>query len=127
MINAIALNSSMFNGARMVGPAIAGLLVARIGEGWCFFSNGISYIAVIAGLLLMRVGPFVQRPVSLSPFENIRDGFRYVARTAPIRWLQTMLAILAFAGLPFTVLMPIFADAILHRGSQGFGVLMGSI
>jgi MFS family permease len=126
MINAIALNSSMFNGARMVGPAIAGLLVARIGEGWCFFANGISYVAVIAGLLLMRLGPFV-KPPRVSAWQNIREGFEFVWRTAPIRALLTMLAVLSFAGLPYTVLMPVFAEGILHRGSQGFGVLMGSV
>lgn len=127
MINAIALNSTMFNAARLVGPAIAGVLVAKIGEGWCFFANGISYVAVIAGLLLMRLEPFQPRSVTTSAWRNIRDGFGYVARTAPIRSLLVMLAILSFAGLPFTVLMPIFADAILHRGAQGFGLLMSSV
>ena len=73
----------MFNAARLVGPAVAGLLVAKIGEGWCFFANGISYIAVIAGLLAMRLGPFIPRPVSTSAWRNIREGFRYVARTRP--------------------------------------------
>ena len=127
MINAIALNSSMFNGARMVGPAVAGLLVAKIGEGWCFFANGISYIAVITGLLLMKLEPFAARPPVATAWRNIHDGFLYVAHTRAIRWLLAMLAILSFAGLPYTVLMPLVADGILHRGSQGFGVLMGSI
>jgi len=126
MMNAIALNSSMFNGARMVGPAIAGVLVAKIGEGWCFFLNGISYIAVIAGLLLMRLDVFVPRPVLVSAWHNIHDGFRYVARTGPIRALLLMLAVLSFSGLPYAVLMPVFAEGILHHGSQGFGILMGS-
>ena len=111
----------------MVGPAIAGLLVAKIGEGWCFFANGISYIAVITGLLLMRIEPFVKRPATVSAWRNIQDGFLYVARTGPIRSLLAMLAVLSFAGLPYTVLMPIFADAILHRGSAGFGLLMGFV
>ncbi len=127
MINAIALNSSMFNGARMVGPAIAGLLVAKIGEGWCFFANGISYIAVITGLLLMKLGPFVGRPVLVSAWRNIHDGFRYVVHTGPIKALLLMLAVLSFAGLPYTVLMPVFAEGILHRGSRGFGILMGFV
>jgi MFS family permease len=127
MINAIALNSTMFNAARLVGPAVAGILVAKIGEGWCFFANGISYVAVIAGLLAMRLGPFIPRPASTSAWRNIRDGFHYAARTRPIRVLLGMLAILSFAGLPFAVLMPIFADAILHRGPQGFGLLMSSV
>jgi MFS family permease len=127
MTNAIALNSSMFNGARMVGPAVAGLLVARVGEGWCFFANGIRYIAVIAGLLSMQLGPFSQKPVTTSAWANIREGFSYVARTGPIRLLLLTLAVLSFAGLPFTVLMPIFAEGILHRGAQGFGILMGCV
>ncbi len=126
MINAIALNSTMFNAARLIGPAVAGVLVAKIGEGWCFFANGISYIAVITGLLLMRIPPFEPRVQTVSAWRNIREGFVYVARTGPIRDLLGMLAVLSFAGLPFTVLMPIFADAILHRGPQAFGLLMSS-
>ena len=127
MINAIALNSTMFNAARLIGPAIAGVLVAKIGEGWCFFFNGVSYVAVIAGLFAMRLGPFTPHPATHSAWSNIRAGFRYAARTGPIRTLLCMLATLSFFGLPFTVLMPIFADAILHRGSQGFGMLMSSV
>jgi MFS family permease len=127
LMNAIALNSSMFNGARMVGPAIAGLLVAKIGEGWCFFANGISYIAVIVGLLLMKVGPVARKPHTLSALGNIVDGFRYVAHTGPIRSLLIMLGVLSLAGLPCTVLMPIFADRILHGGPRAFGLLMGCI
>ena len=127
MINAIALNSTMFNAARLVGPAVAGVLVAKIGEGWCFFANGISYIAVIAGLLMMRLAPFTPRPMTVSAWQNIREGFVYVARTSPIRALLVMLAILSFAGLPFTVLMPIFADAVLHQGAAGFGYLMSAV
>src|SRR6185437_9556007 len=121
LMNAIALNSSMFNGARIIGPAVAGILVAKIGEGWCFFANGVSYIAVITGLLMMRLGPFTARPATASAWNNIREGFAYVAGTGPIRALLGLLAVLSFAGLPFTVLMPIFADAILHRGAAGFG------
>jgi MFS family permease len=127
MINAIALNSTMFNAARLIGPAIAGVLVAKIGEGWCFFANGVSYVAVIAGLLAMRLGPFVPRLATTSVWQNIREGMHYAARTKPIRTLLGMLGVLSFAGLPFTVLMPIFADGILHHGSQGFGLLMSSI
>ncbi len=127
MINAIALNSTIFNAARLVGPAVAGILVAKIGEGWCFFANGISYAAVIAGLLMMRMAPFIAKPAESSAWQNIREGFGYVARTGPIRSLLIMLAILSFFGLPFTVLMPIFADGILHQGSQGFGFLMSAV
>ena len=83
LMNAIALNSSMFNGARIIGPAIAGILVAKIGEGWCFFANGVSYIAVIAGLLMMRVPRPAARVHTASPMEHIIEGFRFVRHTAP--------------------------------------------
>jgi len=125
LINAIALNSSIFNGARVVGPAIAGLLVASIGEGWCFFSNAVSYIAVIIGLLLMRVAWQRGKP-SGSPVENIVEGFQYVRSTHPIRLLLLLLGLVSLVGMPYAVLMPIFADRILHRGASGLGILMGS-
>ena len=125
-MNAIALNSTMFNGARIIGPAIAGVLVAKIGDGWCFFANGISYIAVITGLLLMHVEPLRRKAATLSPWETIREGFHYVGRTLPIRAIVQLIALVSFAGLPYTVLMPIFADKILHGGAQTLGVLMGA-
>ena len=124
LMNAIALNSSMFNGARVVGPAIAGILVARIGEGWCFFVNGISYIAVIIGLLLMRVH-CPRRSNSESPIDDIIEGFRWVEHTGPIRSLLLLLGLVSLVGMPYTVLMPIFADRILHGGARGLGILMG--
>src|SRR5579884_2457925 len=113
LLNAIALNSSMFNSARIIGPAIAGILVATIGEGWCFFGNGISYIAVIVGLLLMRLTnrPELQKQ---SPMDDIIEGFRWVERTGPIRSLLLLLGLVSLVGMPYTVLMPIFADRILH-------------
>jgi MFS family permease len=125
LMNAIALNSSMFNGARVIGPAIAGILVAKIGEGWCFFANAVSYIAVIIGLLLMRV----QRPVRAlmaSPFEHMMEGFRFVNQTAPIRALLLLLGVVSLVGMPYVVLMPIFADQVLHGGARGLGILMGA-
>ncbi|HXZ27235.1 MAG TPA: MFS transporter, partial [Terriglobales bacterium] len=85
LMNAIALNSSMFNGARVVGPAVAGLLVAWVGEGWCFLGNAISYIAVIAGLLLMKLPPWVKLEHSESAMAHMAEGFRFVRRTLPIR------------------------------------------
>lgn len=126
LMNAIALNSSMFNGARVIGPAIAGILVARIGEGWCFFANGASYIAVIAGLLMMKLTPFRPVPAGTSPFEHIAEGFRYIRRTAPILALITLIGIVSLVAVPYSVLMPIFADKILHRGAHGLGILMGA-
>ncbi len=127
LLNAIALNSSMFNGARVAGPAIAGLLVAWIGEGWCFLSNGISYIAVIAGLLMMRVeNPLVAHD-GASPMEKMREGFRFVRHTVPIRTLLLLVGLVSLVALPFSVLMPIFADKILNGGASAYGNLMGAV
>jgi len=126
LMNAIALNSSMFNGARVVGPAVAGLLVASIGEGWCFFANAVSYVAVIAGLLMMKV----QRPEAsarvTSALADIAEGFRFVRDTAPIRALLLLLGLLSLMGMPYSVLMPIFADRILGGGARSLGLLMGA-
>jgi MFS family permease len=121
LMNAIALNSSMFNGARVIGPAIAGILVARIGEGWCFFA-----IAVIIGLLLMKLGPLRTAPKGSSPFEHIVEGFRYVWRTAPLHALILLIGLVSLVAVPYSVLMPIFADRVLHRGAHGLGILMGA-
>ena len=126
LMNAIALNSSMFNGARIIGPAIAGILVARIGEGWCFFSNGVSYIAVIIGLFLMRVAPPAYRRAEASPLAHIIEGFRFVRQTAPIRAILLLLGLVSLVAMPYTVLMPIFADRILHGGARALGTLMGA-
>lgn len=125
LMNAIALNSSMFNGARVIGPAIAGILVAKIGEGWCFFANAVSYIAVIIGLLLMRVHS-PGRPSKASPLDHMMEGFRFVNETNPIRALLLLLGLVSLVGMPYVVLMPIFADQILHGGAQGLGILMGA-
>jgi MFS family permease len=126
LLNAIALNSSMFNGARIIGPAIAGILVASIGEGWCFFANAVSYIAVIIGLLLMRI----KHPANLanqgSPLENIIEGFAFARNTGPIRAILLLLGLVSFVGMPYAVLMPVFADQILHGGARGLGILMGA-
>jgi len=112
-------------GARVIGPAIAGILVASIGEGWCFFLNAVSYVAVIVGLLLMRV-TWQPGKFSGSPLENIVEGFQYVRSTQPIRLLLLLLGLVSLVGMPYAVLMPIFADRILHRGANGLGILMGA-
>ena len=125
LMNAIALNSSMFNGARVIGPAIAGILVAKIGEGYCFLGNAVSYIAVIVGLLLMRVHSPARASMA-SPLEHMMEGFRFVNRTAPIRALLLLLGLVSLVGMPYVVLMPIFADQILHGGAKGLGILMGA-
>src|ERR1700704_2530986 len=114
LINAIALNSSAFNGARIVGPAVAGILVATVGEGWCFFANAVSYIAVIVGLLMMHVPLFKARASDASAWGHILEGFQFVARTTPIRALLLLVGLVSLAGMPFSVLMPVFADRILH-------------
>ncbi len=126
LMNAIALNSSMFNGARVIGPAVAGILVAAIGEGWCFFANAVSYIAVIIGLFMMTTERFVPKAATTSALRNIAEGLRFVARTAPIRALLLLIAVVSFTGMPYAVLMPIFADRILHAGARGLGILMGA-
>jgi MFS family permease len=126
LMNAIALNSSMFNGARVVGPAVAGILVARLGEGWCFFANAVSYIAVIAGLMLMNVHAPARVSDETSPWEHIIEGFQFVNRTAPIRALLILLGLVSITGMPYVVLMPIFADRILHSGGQEFASMIGS-
>ena len=126
LMNAIALNSSMFNGARVIGPAVAGVLVARLGEGWCFFVNGVSYIAVIAGLMMMNVHAPARISTKTPPWEHIMEGFRFVNQTAPIRALVLLLGLVSVVGMPYSVLMPIFADKILHGGGQEFASLIGS-
>jgi MFS family permease len=125
LMNAIALNSSMFNGARIVGPAIAGILVASIGEGWCFFANSVSYIAVIAGLLLMKITPrVIEEPTGA--LEHIAEGFRFVRHTKPIFALLLLLGLVSLVAMPYSVLMPIFAARILHGNARTLGTLMGA-
>jgi MFS family permease len=126
LMNAIALNSSMFNGARIIGPAIAGVLVAKIGEGWCFFANAVSYIAVIIGLVMMRVQARGYSPAAGSPLTHILEGFRWVRQTGPIWALLLLLGLVSLVAMPYTVLMPVFADKVLHGGARGLGILMGA-
>lgn len=126
LINAIALNSSMVNGARIVGPAVAGVLVARVGEGWCFLVNAVSFLAVIAGLLMMNMTARTTVPLPGSAPGSILEGFRYVRRTGPVRALLLLLGLVSLMGMPYAVLMPVFADQILHGGPRGLGLLMGA-
>jgi len=124
--NAIALISSMFNGARVVGPAIAGILVAAVGEGWCFFANAVSYIAVITGLLLMRIPPRPLAPRPESVRAHIMEGFGFVSRSRPILALLLLLGLVSLMGTPYSVLMPILSDQKFHAGPRGLGILMGA-
>ena len=126
LLNAIALNSAIFNAARLLGPAVAGVLVARVGEGVCFALNGVSFLAVIGSLLAMRLPP-TANPAPASPWEHLKDGFRYAHRSRPVRTLLLLIGAASIAGMPVIVLMPFFADEIFHRGSQGLGFLMGAM
>lgn len=125
--NAIALNSSMFNGARLVGPSIAGILIAFVGEGICFLLNGVTFLAVIAALFAMRITP-KNAGVSTRSYvmQELQDGFRYTFGFAPIRAVILLLALVSFMGLPYAVLMPIFAKNILHGGPDTLGILIAA-
>lgn len=124
-MNAIALSSSIVNSARIVGPALAGFLVAAIGEGWCFFVNGVSFLAVIGGLVAMRELPARAGPPRESPLRHAAEGFRFVLSNAPIRAPLLLLGTAGVFGAPYVVLMPVFADRILGGGARSLGVLMG--
>lgn len=127
LMNAIALNSSMFHAARMVGPAVSGLLIAYVSEGWCFLGNGLSYIAVIAGLMAMTgTAGAVREKRKESVSQTLLEGFRYVGETTPIRVILVHIGVTSLIGVPYIVLMPIFADRILHGGPGGYGVLMAA-
>ncbi|MBA3259755.1 MAG: MFS transporter [Gemmatimonadales bacterium] len=126
LLNAIALNSSMFNGARVVGPAVAGIIVAAVGEGWCFFANSVSYVAVLASLLALRLPRTSREGPHASPLADIAEGWRFVAGTAPIRALLVLLGVVSLTGMPYAVLMPVMAEDVLHAGARGLGILMGA-
>ncbi len=123
--NAIALNSSMVNAGRMLGPAVAGILVAAVGEGWCFILNGLSYVAVILALLRIRVPPR-PRPPPASMLTHLVGGFRFAAGHGPIRALLALVGVLSLFGMPYVILMPLFADRVLGVGAKGLGLLMGA-
>jgi MFS family permease len=124
--NAIALNSSIVNVARLIGPAIAGIIIAAVGEGYCFAIDGASYIAVVASLLMMRVPASTIARTTTSMLEQLREGWSYVVHFRPIRTILTLFALLSLMGMPFMVLMPIFASQVLHGGAHTLGYLMGA-
>jgi MFS family permease len=124
--NAIALNSSMVNVARLIGPALAGLVIAAVGEGYCFAIDGLSYIAVVISLLMMRVSASTIKRAATSMFEQLREGWSYVSNFRPIRTILTLFALLSLMGMPFMVLMPIFASQVFHGGPHTLGYLMGA-
>ena len=124
--NAIALNSTVVNAARLVGPGVAGLVIAAWGEGWCFVSDAVSYVPVVASLLAMRLRP---RPAQRAPgpmWGELREGFRYAAGFAPIRALLLLLALASLMGMPYMVLMPVIAEQGLHGGAHTLGFLMAA-
>jgi MFS family permease len=126
LMNAIALSSSLFNGARVIGPSIAGVLIQGIGAGWCFFANGVSYIAVIIGLLMMKLNSYSAPVKTSSPISDMLEGFRYVRQSRMIRAMLILLAVVSMVGMPYSVLMPVFADKILRWGAGGLGILLGA-
>jgi MFS family permease len=124
--NAIALNSSTFNGARVVGPAIAGFAIVLLGEGWCFFLNGVSFIAVLVALLMMQIEPTAKKPPDESPVRSFVEGFKFAMHDVPIRSALVMLCMLSLFGLQYTVFLPIYAHDILHGGARTLGLLMSA-
>jgi len=127
LANAIALNSSMVNAARLLGPSIGGVVIAAVGEGWCFMADAISYLAVIASLVAMTITPrMTRRTNDANMFQQLREGWTYAARFAPIRDVLLLLALVSLVGMPYTVLMPVFANDILHGGPSTLGWLMAA-
>lgn len=126
LANAIALNSSMVNGSRLLGPSLAGILIAVVGEGWCFGIDAVSYIAVVAALLMMTLPPYKPHGRTTSAMEELKQGLRYAFGFAPIRAVLLLLAVLSLLGMSYTVLMPVFATQVLHGGSQTLGFLMAA-
>jgi MFS family permease len=124
--NAIALNSAMFNGARLIGPALAGLTVAAFGEGICFLINGLSFLAIIVALLAMEVTQGAKKATSKRPFEGLKEGYRYVFGFLPIRYCILILALMSFIGMQYATLMPVFAKDILHGGAHTLGFLVSA-
>ncbi|MBV8731412.1 MAG: MFS transporter, partial [Acidobacteriia bacterium] len=126
LLSAISLNSAVFNTARGVGPGVAGILVAALGEGVCFLLNAVSFLAVIGGLLAMKLPPLERRP-SVSPWRHLVDGFQYAWHHRAVRRILAALSAATLASAPILVLAPVFADRIFHRGSRGLGFLMAAM
>ena len=125
--NAVALNSSMVNATRLIGPSIAGLIIAWVGEGWCFLADGISYIAVIISLLVMRVSLHPAIPGGRRVMHDLHDGLRYAWVFTPIRAILLLLALLGLAGVPYRVLLPMIASDTLHGGAHTLGFLSAAM
>jgi MFS family permease len=125
--NAIAINSSMVNLARLIGPAVAGLLIAATNEGWCFLADGVSYVPVIVSLLMMRVAPRTQAKATTSMLTQLREGWAYVIGDPPIRIILTLFVVISIMGWAFMPLMPLIAGEVLHGGPHTYGFLLGAV
>ncbi|MFN6572137.1 MFS transporter [Dendronalium sp. ChiSLP03b] len=126
LANAIAINSTMINGARLIGPAIGGLLIARVGAAYCFLIDGLSYIAVIAALLAMKIKPWKFSVAKANPLQQVREGFVYAFSFPPIRAILLLSTLVSLMGLQNTILVPIFAEDILKGGAETLGFLMAA-
>jgi len=124
--NAIALNSFMFNSSRLVGPTIAGVIIGLVGEGICFFLNAISFLAIIIALVSMRIQKRTGDTINIPLLRGLREGFSYAFDFMPIRYILILLGLVSLAGMPYLVLMPVFAKEVLHGGPQTLGFLLGA-
>jgi MFS family permease len=127
LVSAIALNSSAFNAARVVGPAVAGALIGLLGVGACFFLNGVSYLAVIGGLLAMRLPPYVPGPRTVSLWAGLREIVAFIRSDRRVATVVVLMGVLSICGFPYLVMMPVFARDVLHRGAAGYGVMMTTV
>lgn len=127
LLNAIALNSAAFNGARLVGPAVAGIIMAKLGPKWCFFLNAVSFLAVIGGLLLMKMEDKPSRKVGGNPLKEIGEGLRYILRTPKLLFTFVSVIIIPTFCINFNVLLPPFTKDVLKMGEQGYGSLMSGV
>ena len=127
LTNAIALNSAMFNAARIIGPALAGVTLAAVGAQWCFVLNGVSFLAVIAGLLMMDVKPYVGAASTDSPLTQMREGLGYIRRQPVVRPLIMLVAVSNLFALGYMALLPAFAQDVLHVGTVGFGLMSTAV
>jgi MFS family permease len=126
LVNAVALNSTVFNAARVLGPSVAGILLAVVGPAVCFLINGLSYIAVLIGLLMMHLPAFQPMPQTESAWRKLKEGLGYIRGDAVVLALLVLVGVNSFFGMTYSTLAPIFADNVLHAGESGYGLLMGA-
>jgi MFS family permease len=124
LMNAVALNSAIFNGARVIGPSVGAVILAWQGPGWAFIANSVTYTAVLTGLLMMKMPRYVRRMETVGRTERVMEGLRYVRKHENLGTLMVIVAIVSIFAFPYTVLMPVFAERILMVGEQGYGTMM---